>query len=104
MSSKSHRRLYAVQNAGAGGRRGVRGSGGFFQPGGLRMRLLSTAAAALIAAATLGADAARAQDCQSLWVERNSYYKNAGYCFRTQRAIQYFGNGGCYVYDERQLQ
>jgi hypothetical protein len=68
------------------------------------MRLLSTAAAVLIAAATLGADAARAQDCQSLWVERNSYYKNAGYCFRTQRAIQYFGNGGCYVTDERQLQ
>ena len=68
------------------------------------MRLLSTGAAAVVAAATLGSPPARAQDCQALWVERNSYYKNAGYCFRTQRAIQYFGNGGCYIYDERQLQ
>ena len=36
-----------------------------------------------------------AQDCQALWVERNSYYKQAGYCFQTARAISYFGNGGC---------
>ena len=66
------------------------------------MRSLSTAAAVLIAAATM--PAARAQDCQSLWVERNTYYKNAGYCFKTRRAIEYFGNGGCYIQDERQLQ
>ena len=68
------------------------------------MRWLATAAAVVTVAATLGAPAARAQDCQSLWVERNSYYKNAGYCFRTRRAIEYFGNAGCYIYDERQLQ
>jgi hypothetical protein len=42
--------------------------------------------------------AARAQSCQELWVERNSYYKEAGYCFKTSRAISYFGNGGC-IYD-----
>ncbi len=42
--------------------------------------------------------AASAQSCQELWVERNSYYKDAGYCFKTSRAISYFGNGGC-VYD-----
>lgn len=42
--------------------------------------------------------AASAQSCQELWVERNSYYKEAGYCFKTSRAISYFGNGGC-IYD-----
>jgi hypothetical protein len=36
-----------------------------------------------------------AQTCQSLWVERNSYYKAAGYCFHTPRAIRHFGNAGC---------
>ena len=41
---------------------------------------------------------ASAQSCQELWVERNSYYKQAGYCFKTSRAISYFGNGGC-IYD-----
>jgi hypothetical protein len=41
------------------------------------------------------ASAASAQSCQQLWVERNSYYKQAGYCFKTSRAISYFGNGGC---------
>ena len=41
---------------------------------------------------------ASAQSCQDLWVERNSYYKEAGYCFKTSRAISYFGNGGC-IYD-----
>jgi hypothetical protein len=33
--------------------------------------------------------------CEELWVERNSYYQEAGYCFQTPRAIRYFGNGGC---------
>lgn len=61
------------------------------------MRVLSTADTMLLAAATLGATASvvQAQSCQSLWVERNSYYKNAGYCFKTARAIAYFGNRGC---------
>jgi len=39
-----------------------------------------------------------AQSCQALWVERNSYYKEAGYCFKTPRAISYFGNERC-MYD-----
>lgn len=54
----------------------------------------------LVAAASgIGAiSAANAQSCQDLWVERNSYYKQAGYCFKTSRAISYFGNGGC-IYD-----
>ena len=33
--------------------------------------------------------------CDQLWVARNSIYKAHGYCFKTERAIQYFGNGGC---------
>jgi hypothetical protein len=69
------------------------------------MRLVATAATALAAAATLGATMppASAQDCQLLWLERNTYYKQAGYCFRTRRAIEYFGNEGCYIYNEAQV-
>lgn len=61
------------------------------------MRVLSKALMIVLAAATLGATASvvQAQTCQSLWVERNTYYKNAGYCFKTERAIRYFGNRGC---------
>lgn len=33
--------------------------------------------------------------CQRLWVERNSIYKAAGYCFNTPRGVRYFGNAGC---------
>ncbi len=55
---------------------------------------------ALAVAASSGGliSGASAQSCQELWVERNSYYKQAGYCFKTSRAISYFGNGGC-IYD-----
>ena len=69
------------------------------------MRLILIAATMLVAAATLAATVpvARAQDCQSLWVERNTYYKQAGYCFRTPRAIQYFGNEGCRYTSEAQI-
>lgn len=50
----------------------------------------------VIVAASAAATPALAQGiCQSLWVERNSIYKDAGYCFKTQRAIRYFGNAGC---------
>jgi hypothetical protein len=61
------------------------------------MRLPSIVVPMLLAATTLGATAtvAQAQSCQALWVERNSYYKAAGYCFKTARAIRYFGNAGC---------
>ena len=66
------------------------------------MRLMSTVVMALVAAATLGATArvASAQSCQDLWIERNTYYKQAGYCFKTSRAISYFGNGGCFINEE----
>jgi hypothetical protein len=55
----------------------------------------------VIVAASAAATPALAQGiCQSLWVERNSIYKDAGYCFKTARAINYFGNYGCrYEYE-----
>jgi hypothetical protein len=64
------------------------------------MNWRTTAATALLAAALAAAAAsiAYAQSCHDLWVERNSYYKEAGYCFKTARAIRYFGNAGC-IYD-----
>ena len=34
-------------------------------------------------------------DCQQLWFSRNSIFKEAGYCFKTPRAISVFGNAGC---------
>jgi hypothetical protein len=33
--------------------------------------------------------------CQILWEVRNTIYKENGYCFHTQKAIQVFGNSGC---------
>jgi YARHG domain len=36
--------------------------------------------------------------CGELWRNRNQIYKDAGYCFTTQRAIRSFGNAGC-IYD-----
>jgi hypothetical protein len=64
----------------------------------LAMRRMLTGAAVIMTGAVLTASYASAQSCQDLWVERNSYYKDAGYCFKTARAISYFGNAGC-VYD-----
>jgi hypothetical protein len=33
--------------------------------------------------------------CDAMWEERNSYYKLRGYCFRTKRAVDRFGNDNC---------
>ena len=64
------------------------------------MRMMLAGFAVLLAAVTLEAanTVAYAQSCEALWVERNSMYKRAGYCFKTTRAISYFGNAGC-TYD-----
>jgi hypothetical protein len=63
------------------------------------MRSATTLAAIGLAAACLGLAAsvapARADVCFDLWVERNSIYKAYGYCFKTPKAINYFGNAGC---------
>ena len=45
-----------------------------------------------------GSTPARADICFDLWVQRNSIYKAYGYCFKTAKAINYFGNAGC-IYD-----
>jgi hypothetical protein len=69
------------------------------------MRFATPVLTMLLAAATLAAaaPAANAQTCQQLWVERNSYYKAAGYCFHTERARSYFGNAGCRYSDESRV-
>jgi YARHG domain len=41
--------------------------------------------------------------CSRLWVERNSLYKARNYCFRTKRAIEYFGNEANCIRNERDL-
>jgi hypothetical protein len=66
------------------------------------MRTTTIATALALATSTAGLDAgpalAQGDICSQLWVARNSIYKAAGYCFKTQRAIRYFGNAGC-IYD-----
>jgi len=64
------------------------------------MRWLWMLASIIAVLTSLAASHARAQTCQQLWVERNQFYKNHGYCFKTQRAINFFGNGGCSINDE----
>jgi hypothetical protein len=64
------------------------------------MRLLLILTTMLTVAASLAATPAYAQSCQQLWVERNQYFKNHGYCFKTQRAIKFFGNAGCRINNE----
>ncbi len=36
-----------------------------------------------------------ASSCDDLWYQRNATFKAAGYCFRSPRGIQTFGNAGC---------
>jgi hypothetical protein len=67
------------------------------------MRLLSMAAAAFSVAITVGVPLARAADCEALWVERNSYYKEYGYCFKTAPAIRRFGNESCRYNNEADI-
>ena len=38
---------------------------------------------------------AQAETCDDLWYARNEIYKAQGYCFRTRRGIEAFGNAGC---------
>ena len=52
-------------------------------------------------AAAPGAPAAPgpSASCEDLWYRRNAIFKAAGYCFRSARGVQAFGNAGC-QYDE----
>lgn len=36
-----------------------------------------------------------AYDCGELWAMKNQIYKDRGYCFKTAKAIEKFGNEGC---------
>jgi YARHG domain len=60
--------------------------------------------AALVGLATLAAAVeptfAYDDKCNQLWVERNSIYKERGYCFKTERAKDHFSNEGCTHHDE----
>jgi hypothetical protein len=38
-------------------------------------------------------------DCGTLWTLRNSIYNDAGYCFKTERAKEFFINEGCTIED-----
>ncbi len=62
------------------------------------MNKLILATAAILAGAFFAPGIAQAS-CASLWRERNQIYKDAGYCFKTSRAIRSFGNSGC-AYDD----
>jgi hypothetical protein len=69
------------------------------------MRMVSTVVTIALATATLGAaiSLAYAESCKELWYKRNSYYKEAGYCFKTTAAINAFGNAGCQYDNESDL-
>lgn len=56
---------------------------------------IGTLVALVTVATTFGSALAQRGTCQGLWVERNSIYKARGYCFKTERGINYFGNAGC---------
>ena len=51
---------------------------------------LRSALAAAVAAAAL-AGPARADTCDRLWYQRNEIYADAGFCFKTPRALAAFG-------------
>jgi hypothetical protein len=59
------------------------------------IRLVAIGALTVVVSGIGMMSVASAQSCQDLWAERNGYYKDAGFCFKTSRAISYFGNGGC---------
>jgi hypothetical protein len=60
----------------------------------MRNKMFVSSLAAAATCAALAPSVAQAS-CASLWAERNQIYKDAGYCFKTARAIRAFGNAGC---------
>ena len=61
--------------------------------------ILAIAAAASLSSTLVPARAGDVQgdayDCNELWVMRNQIYKDNGLCFKSTKAVTYFGNGGC---------
>ena len=56
-----------------------------------------------VAALVVAAQSARADECSELWFSRNRIYKSAGYCFKSSRALEVFGNAGCQYDDMRDV-
>ena len=46
------------------------------------------------------------ESCFDLWVERNTYYAQAGYCFKTTRAKEYFSEAmkTCSIHRESEIE
>ena len=65
------------------------------------MRVPFLISALLIAVPT--AASADQPSCDALWQQRNAIYKAAGYCFKTPRAVAFFGNAGCKFDDVRDV-
>lgn len=42
----------------------------------------------------------QAKTCEDLWILRNSIWNDAGYCFKTPRAVKAFGNHACQYGDQ----
>ena len=63
------------------------------------MRFAMIFAMSLFVIPTVSAQSYRGYSCDELWEARNEIYKNAGYCFKTSKAIRRFGNAGC-VHDD----
>ena len=62
----------------------------------MRALLFSAFLAVSMIPSGFAVSAANAQDaCFRLWVARNAIFKDNGFSFKTERAISYFGNGGC---------
>lgn len=59
------------------------------------MILTTLAALGLLAGLAATPVPVRAESCDDLWYARNEIYKAQGYCFRTRRGIEAFGNAGC---------
>ncbi len=59
------------------------------------MKTISRYAIAVILGGAILAPVLAQASCASLWMDRNQIYKDAGYCFKTARAIRAFGNAGC---------
>ena len=63
------------------------------------MKSIAARRALILAAILFGSSAAAFGAGLDLWLSRNQIYKNAGYCFKTSRAIETFGNAGCTIDD-----
>ena len=61
------------------------------------MRIVTTGIAAIVALIIFSGHgfAQNSGRCQAYWQERNAILKENRYCFKSPRAIHYFGNGGC---------